>query len=151
MGTVSTTLDVPYATSEVEALWYDTTRWPNFIDGFDHIDKRDPAWPKSGSELAWDSRPDGRGRVLETVQSYEPRMTCVSSVEDEKLRGTQTITFTPRQGGTTVKLALDYKLKQRTFFSPVVDMLFIRRAQTQSLQRTLYRFSLELRSDHAPV
>lgn len=150
MGTVSAKLDVPFATSEAEVLWYDTSRWPSFVDGFDHLVKQDPGWPRAGTELSWDSNPGGRGRVLESVDAYEPRVRCVSAVEDETLRGTQTVTFAPREGGTTVMLELSYGLKQRSLLSPVVDLLFIRRAQIQSLQRTLYRFSLELRSDHEP-
>jgi ketosteroid isomerase-like protein len=148
VGRVSSTINVPFATSAAEDLWYDTGRWPNFIDGFDHVVKQDETWPRTGGELTWDTRPGGRGRVIESVERHEPRVSCVSRVEDETLRGTQTISFTPREGGTVVRLELQYELKQKNPFSGVVDVLFIRRAQTQSLQRTLYRFSLELRSDH---
>ncbi|UTI65791.1 SRPBCC family protein [Paraconexibacter antarcticus] len=150
MARVSSTVSVPFPTSVAEDLWYDTSRWPNFVDGFDHVVRRDDTWPRTGGELTWDTRPGGRGRVLETVERYEARVSCVSRVEDETLLGTQTISFAPREQGTVVTLELKYDLKQKNAFSPIVDLLFIRRAQTQSLQRTLYRYSLELRSDHDP-
>src|SRR5213076_250958 len=54
---------------EAEALWYDTSRWPTFIDGFAHLQSVEPGWPREG-RLVWDSRPDGRGRVVETVARY---------------------------------------------------------------------------------
>lgn len=148
MGTVSARLDVPYAISAAEALWYDPSRWPNFVDGFGHLKGVEGEWPKVGASAMWDARPGGRGRVLETVEAYEPRVSCTSAVEDETLRGTQTITFTPRQGGTTVKLTLAYTVKERGPLTPIVDLIFIRRAQIQSLQRTLQRFARELRGDH---
>ena len=37
----------------------------------------------------WDSTPGGRGRVVETVETYEPRVGQTAKVEDPKLTGTQ--------------------------------------------------------------
>ena len=147
MGTASSRLVVPYPTSVAESLWYDPSRWPNFIDGFSHLVKVADRWPAVGAEATWDSHPGGRGRVLEKVTAYEPRVTCVLEVEDESIRGTQTIQFEPREGGTTVTLSLKYDVKARSVFTPVVDLLFVRRAQAAALQRTLHRFANELRGD----
>ena len=55
--------------SEAEALWYDTGRWSTFIDGFGHLATQDPGWPREGT-VVWDSRPGGRGRVVERVLRY---------------------------------------------------------------------------------
>lgn len=147
MGTVSAKLEVPYPASVPEALWYDPSRWASFIDGFGHLGPVDARWPAVGTTAIWESHPGGRGRVTETVQAYEPRVGSTTAVEDATLTGTQTIAFTPREDGCTVKLTLAYDIKQRTAFTPIVDALFVRRAQIQALQRTLRRFAYEVRGD----
>ena len=55
--------------TEAEALWYDTSRWSTFIDGFGHLASVGERWPREG-DVVWDSRPGGRGRVLERVLRY---------------------------------------------------------------------------------
>src|SRR3954452_436838 len=84
---------VPGRISDAEALWDDLSRWPSFIDGFHHASGDHGDWPASGS-LAWDSVPGGRGRVVETVESYEARVGQTVHVEDEKISGRQTVAFT---------------------------------------------------------
>ena len=39
MGRVRTELQVPALASDAEALWYDTSRWPTFVDGLAHVAK----------------------------------------------------------------------------------------------------------------
>jgi uncharacterized membrane protein len=141
--TVRTAVLVPGPVEAVEALWFDLTRWPAFVDGFAAVAKRDEAWPQSGS-LAWDSKPGGRGRVLEDVTGYEPGSAHASRVEDAQLRGTQTVGFTPEGDAVRVSLALEYELKERTPLTPIVDAFFVRRALGDSLRRTLTRFASEL-------
>ena len=68
-------------------------------------------------------------------------------VEDEKLRGTQRVTFTPSADGVVVTLDLRYELKETRPGMAMVDLLFIRRPQRESLQRTLRRFRTELASE----
>jgi len=135
--------------SEAEALWYDTTRWPTFIDGFHHVAKRDDGWPAEGS-LSWDSTPGGRGRVLEIVERYEARVGQTSRIEDSAISGTQTVSFDLRPD-ERVRMALEltYTLKDRRGgpFMTVVDAIFIRPRQREALARTLARFSRELASD----
>ena len=44
-------------------------------------------------------------------------------------------------------LTLDYELKNRNAFTPLVDRLYIRREMTESLRRTLTRFGHERRAE----
>ena len=148
MGSVRAEIDVPGPISDAERLWYDTHRWPTFIDGFGHVAKRDAEWPKAGSRLVWDSVPNGRGRVVETVTAYEVRVAQTVRVEDPRMTGTQTVSFTPgEEGRCRVALEVDYRLKQGGPLAGVVDALFVRRALRDALRRTLTRFAHELRSD----
>ena len=137
---------VPGRIADAEELWYDVGRWPNFVDGFSHVVRRDDAWPREGT-LVWDSTPRGRGRVIERVTSHEVRTGQAVEVEDERLRGVQTVKFAGEAENTRVTLELDYTLKERNPFSPLVDLLFIRRAVRDSLQRTVTRFARERRGD----
>jgi hypothetical protein len=141
---VSAAVTVPGRVAEAEELWYDPHRWAAWIDGFGHVAKLEGEWPQTGARLLWDSRPQGRGRVAEKVLAYEPRGGQTLAVEDERLNGTQTVTFEPEGDQVRVSLTLQYRLKQS---NPIVDLLFIRRALRDSLQRTLARFGHELRAE----
>ena len=139
--------------SEAEALWYDTSRWPTFVEGFHHVASRDPAWPEAG-EMVWDSVPNGRGRVMEKVTRFEPRVGQWAQIEDSQIRGNQTVTFAVAPG-ERVRIALDlsYEVKERRggpLFS-IVDALFIRPRQREALARTLVRFSRELAAERAAL
>jgi hypothetical protein len=149
MATVKARIEVTGPIAEAEALWYDPTRWPAFVEGFAHVVKQEGEWPKQGARIVWESVRDGRGRVVEKVRRYEPRVAQAVEVEDPKLRGVQTISFEaftepPR---TAVTLELQYKLKGATFGGPVTDILFVRRALTDSLRKTLMRFRRELEAE----
>lgn len=137
--------------SEAEDLWYDTRRWPMFVDGFHHAAGGLEDWPESGT-LIWDSTPGGRGRVLERVVHYEPRVGQTVEIEDENTTGTQTIAFAAAPDGSVeMTLELVYTLKQRRggpLFS-VVDAIFIRPRQREALARTLHRFARELAADRS--
>jgi|ERR687893_311279 hypothetical protein len=146
MGRAAASLTVPGLASEAEALWYDPIRWPAWVDGFGHVVEVAEGWPAAG-RVAWNSLPQGRGRVLETVLAYEPRTGQTLAVEDSRLRGTQRVTFTPGHEEVQVALSLEYELKQRTPVTPLVDLLFVRRAIAASLRRTLARFARERRAD----
>ena len=146
MGKARAAIEVPGLASEAEALGYDPVRWAAWIDGFGHVARLSDGWPAEGV-LVWDSTPEGRGRVLETVTAYEPRAGQMLAVEDERLRGTQRVTFTPRAETVEVALELDYELKQRNPLTPLIDRAFVRRAIAASLRRTLTRFARERRAD----
>ena len=147
MGRVRASVVVPGLASEAEALWYDTTRWATFVDGLHHIARLEGEWPRAGARVLWDSPPGGRGRVQERVTAYVAREGQTVAVEDEKIHGTQRVTFTPIEGGVTVALELEYTLKEQRPGMALVDLVFIRRPQRESLQRTLRRFRTEVAAE----
>ena len=147
MGQVRAVQAVPGLAFDAEQLWYDPQRWPAWVDGFGHVVKLEGEWPAVGARSVWDSKPGGRGRVVERVTEYEARVGQTLAVEDGKLHGTQRVTFTPGEDSVEVALELDYTLKERTPFTPVTDVLFIRRALRDSLRRSLLRFARERQGD----
>ncbi len=148
MGSARAEIHVEGPISEAERLWYDTSRWPSFVDGFAHVTKREGDWPKVGSRVVWASRPNGRGMVDERVVAYEVRVSQSVEVEAPRMTGRQTITFSVAdEGRCKVALELDYKLKQAGPAGAIVDSLFVRRAMRDALRRTLSRFARELRAD----
>jgi hypothetical protein len=146
MGRATASIEVPGLASEAEALWYDPVRWAAWVDGFGHVVELSEGWPAAGT-LTWDSTPEGRGRVLETVTAYEPRSGQTLAVEDGRLRGTQRVEFIPGPDAVKVALTLEYELKERNALTWLVDALFVRREITASLRRTLARFARERRGD----
>jgi hypothetical protein len=130
---------------EAYALWVDVARWPTFIDGFARVDRIDGTWPEEGAKLVWSGVPGGRGVVTERVARAQPPALHEVTVFEEKLDGTQRVTFTAGEdeGTTLVELELDYKVSVGGPLRPVVDVLFIRRAQNDALARTLRRFATE--------
>ena len=148
MGRARAGIDLPAQVSAAEALWYDTSRWPAFVDGFSHVAKVEGDWPHTGARLVWDSVHAGRGRVVERVVRYEVRSGQTVEVEDPRITGVQTVTFTPRGNGVSrLDLELRYALKDPNPLTAVVDLLFVRRAFTDALRRTVSRFARELRAD----
>ena len=147
MGRVRASVAIAALASEAEALWYDTNRWPTFVDGLHHIARLEGDWPNPGARVLWDSNPGGRGRVQERVTAYAAREGQTVEVEDEKIRGTQQIAFTPTETGVTITLELRYEIKDRKPGTALVDLLFIRRPQRDSLMRTLRRFRTEVTAE----
>jgi ribosome-associated toxin RatA of RatAB toxin-antitoxin module len=144
MGVARAATIVPLTPEEAFALWTDVKRWPTFVDGFSRSERIDNTWPDKDSKLVWQSVPGGRGRVSEKVTRSQPPALHETLVIEEKLAGTQTVTFAPEdQGATRVDLQLDYKVEVGGPLRPVVDALFIRRAQNDALARTLRRFATE--------
>ena len=147
MGRVSASVAVPGLASEAEALWYDTSRWPTFIDGLHHVARLEGDWPHAGARVLWDSNPGGRGRVQERVLEFVAREGQTVAVEDEKIHGTQRISFTPGDAGVAVALELRYTLKESRPGLALFDLLFVRRTQREALQRTLRRFRTEVAAE----
>ena len=147
MGRVRASIAIAALASEAEALWYDTTRWATFVDGLHHIARLEGDWPRAGARVLWDSAPNERGRVQERVVAYVAREGQTVTVEDEKIHGTQRVSFTPTETGVTVALELDYVLKEQRLGMALVDLLFVRRPQRESLQRTLRRFRTEVAAE----
>jgi Polyketide cyclase / dehydrase and lipid transport len=147
VGRVSATVTVPGRAVEAERVWYDPARWASWIEGFGHVVSLDDSWPRKGSRLVWDSLPQGRGRVSERVVGYEMRIGQTLAVEDSRMEGTQRVTFEPQPDSVKITLALEYRVKERNLLTPLVDLLFIRRAQGDALRRTLRRFASELAAE----
>jgi hypothetical protein len=146
MGRVKAEVKVAARASVAEELWYDTARWPTFVDGLAHVEKVEGDWPRAGRVL-WDAKVDGRGRVDERVVAHEARVGQTLAVEDDKLHGTQRVEFHPDGDGCRVVLTLDYRLKLDPPQRQLIDF-FARRPLRDSLRRTLTRFGQEL--DVAP-
>jgi uncharacterized membrane protein len=119
------------------------SRWPTFVDGFGRVDRVDDTWPEPGAKLVWKSVPGGRGSVTEKVTRTLPGAIHEVAVFEEKLDGTQTITFAPVDEATWVELELDYTVSVGGPLKPLVDALFIKRAENDALTRTLRRFRTE--------
>ena len=60
-----------------------------------------------------------------------------------EIDGTQTVTFDPGDDDVRVTLTLEYEIKDQNLLTPVVDLLFVRRAMAESLRRTLRKFANE--------
>ena len=142
MGRAAQSTIVPISPAEALALWTDVRRWPSFVDGFKRAAHVDPDWPAAGARLVWESTPGGRGRVTERVRERSAER-LVTEVFESALSGTQVVTFTPAGDETAVELALDYRLTGEGRLQRLTDVLFIRRAQRDSLARTLRRFAAE--------
>jgi hypothetical protein len=139
---------------EAEALWVDVSRWATFVEGFGHAVSKDDSWPREGSKLVWESLPGGRGRVTEKVTAQSEGHIATRLLE-ESLAGIQSVSFHPGDdGGTLVELSLSYDLNPTTIWrqgplGKLVNLLFIRRAMTDSLARTLRRFATEAAEQQA--
>lgn len=130
--------------AEAERCWYDTAGWHRWVDGLDEVLGVDGDWPRLGASVTWRSGPAGRGTVVERVTAFEPLEGQALEVADDSIRGHQRVSFVPAGEGVVVGLALEYKLVRRSIVSPLVDLLFIRRAISSSLESTLSRFGAEL-------
>jgi len=142
MGRVTAEVTVSALASTAEELWYDTSRWPTFVDGLAHVEKVEGDWPRAGRVL-WDAKVDGRGRVDERVVAHEARVGQTVAVEDERIHGTQRVEFHPEDAGCRIVLSLEYRLKMDPPQRQLIDF-FTRRPLRDSLRRTLARFRHEL-------
>ena len=147
MGRAKASISVPGRAADAEALWYDPHRWQAWIDGFGHVISLDDGWPRRGAELVWESPPGGRGHVTERVVAYEMRLGQTLEVEDATMTGTQKVAFEPGPEAVEITLSLEYRIKDRTALTPVVDLLFVRRAMTDALRRTVTRFANERKAE----
>jgi hypothetical protein len=129
---------------EVEQLWYDKTRWASWIDGFGHVVSLDDDWPQTGAKLLWDSPPNSRGRVVERVTHYEPRLGHTLDWEDATFRGVRRVTFEPGHDETRITLEVEPTPKGKL---PPARLWLFRRRLGDSLRRTLQRFSYELAAE----
>ena len=133
---------LPLTPPEVLRLWADVERWPSFVEGFARrLEVTDP-WPEPGGRVVWESTPDGRGRVTETVTERSGDRFS-TQVFEEALTGTQTLRALPASDGSEVELSLDYELSRYGPLRGIADAVFIRRALRDALRRTLFRLRVE--------
>lgn len=142
MRTARARVAVPLGPDQALALWTDVERWPSFVEGFARRLELAPDWPAKGARVVWESSPDGRGRVTETVvENQADRFS--TRVFEEALIGTQTLRTMPGSDGSEIELMLDYELAKYGPLAGIADAIFIRRALRDALRRTLYRFRVE--------
>jgi polyketide cyclase/dehydrase/lipid transport protein len=146
MRPVETVLTFPASVHEAEQCWYDTTRWPSWVDGLDRVVQTREPWPMVGGGVTWQSGPAGRGQVTETVVDHAPGLGQTVEVSDDSMTGRQAVSFAAVKEGVQVTLRLEYQVRRRSPLTPIVDTLFIRRAMAASLDRTLARFAVRLRA-----
>ena len=142
MRTARAAATLTLSPSDVLALWSDVERWPSFVEGFARRLELSPEWPAKGARVVWQSNPEGRGRVTETVLENSGAAFS-TQVFEEALMGTQTLRAVPASEGSEVELTLDYELVKYGPLSGMADAIFIRRALRDALRRTLFRFSVE--------
>jgi hypothetical protein len=135
---------------EAETCWYDTARWPAWVDGLERVVDVSETWPSVGATVAWKSGPAGRGDVVERVVEFEPLVRQTVQVRDGSIEGRQSVAFARVPDGVGVTLELSYQLIRRSPLTPLLDALFIRRAMATSLQRTLARFGVALTAARRP-
>jgi Polyketide cyclase / dehydrase and lipid transport len=140
--TASAITVVPLPPNDALRLWTDVDRWPSFVEGFARQLSLADEWPAKGARIVWESNPDGRGRVTETVTANQPDRFSTQVFED-RLMGIQTFQVAPADAGSEVALSLDYELTGHGPLRGVADAIFIRRALRDSLRRTLFRFEIE--------
>lgn len=144
MRAVTVAVTVLGTVQNAERCWYDTRRWPAWVDGLERVVEVSEGWPEVGSSVSWESVPAGRGRVVERVLSREPLEGQTVEVSDNSIRGRQAVAFTPVAGVIEVRLTLEYGIIKRSLLTPLIDALFIRRPMETSLSTTLRRFAAEL-------
>jgi hypothetical protein len=115
-----------------------------WVEGLECLVAVEGDWPHVGSRVRWRSAPAGRGSVSETVIAHESLYGQTVEVEDDSIRGRQSVVFTPADVGVEVTLTLEYQIKQRSFVTPLIDLVFIRKAMAASLRSMLQRFGVAL-------
>ena len=151
MALVKELTDVPaLGPAAALVLWTDVSRWPTFVEGFAHAERLDPSWPAEGARVVWRSIPSGRGRVTERVTAFEAPSEggegrIVTEVFEDALSGVQTASFRPADepDESWLELSLEYTLTSSGALRQITDVLFIRRALSAALRRTLERFAVE--------
>ncbi|GAC1438568.1 MAG: hypothetical protein NVSMB51_14670 [Solirubrobacteraceae bacterium] len=145
MGIARAAQDFLAPPREAEQLWLDPTRWPAVVDGCARIVEQRGAWPAAGAEVRWQSTPHGRGEVIERVIEHRSGVLHRREVRDAASVGVLACGWEPLEGGVALELTYDYRLVgSPQLIRPLLDALFVRRAQAESLRRTLTLFGREL-------
>ncbi|MDQ6731163.1 MAG: SRPBCC family protein [Actinomycetota bacterium] len=150
MAAIRATGSFAATVADAERCWYDTARWPRWVDGLDEVTAVSEPWPEAGAAVHWVSGPAGRGEVTERVIAREALRGQTLAVSDASLEGKQSVRFSPDGACVEVTLTLDYRLRRQSPLMAVVDRLFIRRPMQASLQATVSRFGVELAATTVP-
>jgi uncharacterized membrane protein len=142
MGRAAETRSLDLPPERAFALWCDLGRWPTFVEGFGHVEEVE-GWPERGAKLVWQSVHGGRGRVTERVVEHSPPGRFATQVFEERLEGTQTLSFEPDEQGSRVTIELDYRFLGGGPLGFMTDFFFVRPRQREALARTLRRFAAE--------
>ena len=129
---------------EAEQLWHDRSRWPSWIDGFAHLEKLEGEWPEVGARRVWSSRLSGQALVSEKVMRFAAGDGLTLIVEDERVTATQVVRFESDGVRTRISVELEAQPKEKM---PPGQRWWWRRKRSESLARTLQRFSYELAAD----
>jgi Polyketide cyclase / dehydrase and lipid transport len=148
MRTVRVAQTFEASVPEAERRWYDTSHWADWVDGLDRVLEVDGDWPNVGASVTWESGPAGRGQVTERVVDRHPLTGQTLEVQDDSIRGRQSVAFTATAAGVEIALSLEYELKRRSIITPIVDALFIKRAMAVSMGLTVSRFGAALHAGH---
>ena len=151
MATIESATRVGVDVQDAWRLWTDLSRWPAFVEGFKHVERRSGDWPQPGARVEWVSTPGGRGKVTEKVVESQPPQLIVTQVFENAMTATQTVSLTPGEAPRDTRIAykLDYRLSQAGFLRQITDVLFIRRALAAAVDRTLRRFATEAEEEAA--
>jgi len=133
---------------EAEQLWHDRSRWASWVNGFGHLQRIDDDWPQPGARRMWVTKPGFsgplRGLIAETVREQRAGQGHTIAIEDERVGGTQRVTFAGDATRTRVTVTLELEPKTRM---PPGRRWWLRRQLRQHLERTLTRFSYELAAE----
>src|SRR5215468_2687823 len=110
MTKVSVAVTLPASVHEAETCWYDTARWPAWVDGLERVVEVSADWPAAGATVTWQSGPAGRGRVVERAISHEPLAGQTVEVQDDSITAQQRVSFTPADDHVAVMLMLEYEI-----------------------------------------
>jgi hypothetical protein len=140
---VSVTQRVAASLHIVEAAWYDTGRWPQWVVGLERVLEVQDGWPdRLGATVTWCSNPAGRGTVHEKVLDHTAGAGQRVAVSDDLIQGEQSVAFAPiGPASVEVSLTLTFMRRRGGLFTAIVDVMFSRRAVTDALAHTLERFA----------
>jgi hypothetical protein len=125
---------------EVEQLWFDSSRWASWLEGFSHLVTLDDGWPVDGRRVY-----DGaRGRVLEKILRYTAGSGYSATVEDSRMSGVITVTFETDNVRTRITVELDVEPKEKLAPGP---RWWLRRKLREEWLLSLRRLGYELAAD----
>ena len=149
MGSTAESIVIAGSAAEVCDVYFEPATWPAWVDGFGQVESAE-GYPEEGGTLRWRSNPAGRGLVTEHVLEHVPRRLHRVAFSDDSSEGELTTRFEIEPGGsegaplTRVTQEEDYRLRRRSLFGPLTDVLFVRPQVQRSLARSLEHLRYEV-------